>query len=135
MSEGKGNYNKRVPGAGFQVLATLAALVPVPAFAKGVEEGFETGFGALLGIYQRVDFSVRLFFEPAKFGHADAHQLLKAAHPLVKALVAAVHAGIGAVHAGIEPIHAGIGGRLTFCHRFQDGFDLIEFLSNIGFHT
>jgi hypothetical protein len=119
----------------------LAALVSVPAFAKGVEEGFETGFGALLGIYQRVDFSVRLFFEPAKFGHADAHQLLKAAHPLLEAFVTAVHAGIepahaslGTVHAGIGSVHAGIGGRLAFCHRFQDGFDLIEFLSNVGFH-
>ena len=66
--------------------------------------------------------------------NADAHQLLKAAHPLLEAFITAVHASVGAVHAGIEPIHAGIGGRLAFCHRLQDGFNLIEFSSNIGFH-
>ncbi len=133
ISEGKGNYNKQVLGVRGQVLArpplaTLAALVSVPTLAKGVKQGLETGFGPLLGIYQRVDFSVRLFFEPAKLGHADAHQLLKAAHALLEALVTSVHTGI-------EPVHAGFSGRLAFCHTFQDGVNLLESFSNGVFHT
>ena len=120
-------------------------MMSVPAFAKGIEQGFEIGFGTLLR-----------FCKPAQLRHTDAYQLLKAAHALLETLVVAIHARLGtvhaslgtvherlkaiqaplgAIHARVGTIHAGFGGRLAFCHSLQDGFDLVELLPNGSFHT
>jgi len=103
-------------------------MMAVSAFSKGVEQGFEADFSALLGVRKRIDLAIRLLFEPLEFRHTDADQLFKTTHTLLKAL-------FGASHRSFETTHAGFGGRLALCHTLQDGLDLVELLSNGLFHT